>query len=197
MIKAMTASITSEEDIRKLIESDAWMMQALKATEALNLPDWWIGAGFLRNKVWDTLEGNESKPSRDVDLAYFNDQDETAETDWAYDEQMKHDYPFAKWEVRNQARMHYYDDLPKFTSTEEGIAHWVETATCVGVKLVDGELKFLFCYGIDDLINLTARAVSVYDTPERIATFYNRVNKKGWRRRWPHLTVVSQTPESH
>src|SRR6185503_20454597 len=98
-------------------------------------PDWWIGAGFLRNKIWDAIEDKVSKPTRDVDLVYFNAFDVTPETDRAYDERMKRDHPFAEWEIRNQARMHYVDDFPPYTSTADGISHWVETATCVAVRL--------------------------------------------------------------
>jgi len=45
--------IASEQDISKIIEADDWMMDVLRAAEKLQLPDWWIGAGFLRNKIWD------------------------------------------------------------------------------------------------------------------------------------------------
>ena len=31
------------------------MMNVLNEANKLNLPDWVIGAGFLRNKVWDYL----------------------------------------------------------------------------------------------------------------------------------------------
>lgn len=77
-------SIRSKQDIALLIEADAWMMDALQAAERLNLPDWWIGAGFLRNKVWDAIEGKSTEVSHDVDLVYFNSQDTAPETDWQY-----------------------------------------------------------------------------------------------------------------
>lgn len=180
----------TEQDIATLVGSDAWMMRILKAAEELNLPDWWIGAGFLRNRVWDHLEGIEPTPSRDIDLVYFNPNDVAPETDWAYDKAMSKSHPFAEWEIRNQARMHYVDGHQPFTSTAHGISHWVETATCVAVKLQDGELQFLFCYGLDDLVNLIARPVKYFQTPDKISTFHDRVQKKQWRERWPSLTVV-------
>jgi hypothetical protein len=102
----MHMTINSEEDISKLIQADAWMMDVLHAAEKLDLPDWWIGAGFLRNKVWDAIADKQSQQSRDVDLVYFNPTDVTPESDHAYDDKMKHDHSFAEWEIRNQARMH-------------------------------------------------------------------------------------------
>jgi hypothetical protein len=71
----------SEADIAELIHADSWMMDVLRAAETLDLPDWWIGAGFLRNKVWDAIENKVSQPSRDVDLVYFNPADVAPETD--------------------------------------------------------------------------------------------------------------------
>lgn len=142
--------ITSQADITKIIQADPWMMQVLQAAETLDLPDWWIGAGFLRNKVWDAIEGNETP---------------------------------------HQARMHYVNDFEPYTSTEDGIAHWVETATCVAVRLRQGSLEYLFCHGTDDLFGLVARPTVGFRSEELIHIFYDRIEKKGWRQRWPHLKV--------
>lgn len=166
------------------------MMDVLRAAQALNLPDWWIGAGFLRNRVWDAIEEQPSQRTRDVDLVYFNAANTAREIDWSYDERMKCDYPFAEWEVRNQARMHYVNAFPPFTSTADGIAHWVETATCVAVKLAGDELRYLFCYGTDDLYRLIARPTPQFKDPKLIARFHARIAEKKWRERWPDLRVA-------
>ncbi len=181
--------IRSEADITRLIEGNQLMMDVLRAAERLNLRDWWIGAGFLRNPIWNALEGKPIEAARDIDLVYFNQQDVTPETDWAYDEHMNADYPFADWEIRNQARMHYVNGFEPYTSTEDGIAHWVETATCVGVRLQDGQLHYLFCYGTDDLFGLVARPTPQFRTPELLPVFWKRIADKRWRERWPHLRV--------
>ena len=179
----------TEEDIRQLIESDEWMMQVLSAAEILNLPDWWIGAGFLRNKVWNAIENNDSPSNTDVDLVYFDSNDIKPETDWVYDEKMKQDYPFADWQIRNQARMHVINNFEPYTSTADGISNWVETATCTAVKLENGKLIFLFCHGIDDLVNLVARPITRFQINELIDTFNKRIQKKGWQKKWPHLKI--------
>jgi hypothetical protein len=183
--------IKSEDDITKIIMTDSWRMDVLRAAEGLNLTDWWIGAGFLRNLVWDTIEGRSSKPTLDVDLAHFDKQKLAPETDWEYDKKMKHDFPFANWEVRNQARMHYKNDFAPYSSTEDGIAHWVETATGVAVKLEQGKPKYLFCHGTNDLFGLIARPIAQFQTPELIDAFYKRVEDKRWREQWPHLRIVT------
>lgn len=181
--------IKTEDDIRSLIESDPWMMEVLRAAESLNLPDWWIGAGFLRNKVWNAIEGSTSHSNTDVDLVYFNPNEIEPETDWACEDRMKQEYPLADWEVRNQARMHYKNNLKPYTSAADGIAHWVETATCTAVKLVNGRLEFIFCHGIDDLVNLVARPIPMFQGAESIDVFHKRVQEKKWQKKWPHLKV--------
>lgn len=183
--------ITSEQGISELIEKDTWMMNVLNAANTLDLPDWWVGAGFLRNKIWDYLENRESEPTRDVDLVYFNPNDTAPETDWAYDEKLKSEYPYAEWEVRNQARMHYVNNSRPFTSTADAISYWVETATCIAVKLENNKLKYLFCHGTDDLFNLVARPIPFFDNKGKIQTFYGRIEKKQWKQRWPDLRILA------
>jgi len=102
---------------------------------------------------------------------------------------MKHNYPFADWEIRNQARMHVINNFEPYNSTQDGISNWVETATCTAVKLENGKLKLLFCYGIDDLINLVARPIPRFQTTELIDVFNNRIQKKDWQKKWPRLKV--------
>lgn len=181
-------AIKNEDDIKQLVESDEWMMSVLRAAEELNLPDWWIGAGFLRNKVWNAIGGIDTHSDSDIDLVYFNPDDLTPETDWQYDEKMKSDFPAADWEIRNQARIHS-DDNNSYSSTSDGISNWVETATCVAVKLQDGKLKFLFCYGIDDLVNMIVRPIPRLQNDELINIFHDRANRKKWLQRWPNIGI--------
>ena len=182
-------NIGSKDEITEIIRADSFMMEVLKAAELLNLPDWWIGAGFLRNKIWDYIEGNESILPKDVDLVYFDAQNNSKESDWAFSDDMNAKYSFAEWEIRNQARMHYINGFNPFISTEDGISHWVETATCVAVKIDDDRLNYLFCYGTDDLFNLIARPTPYFRKKPLLQEFTNRVEQKKWQQRWPSLKV--------
>lgn len=143
----------------------------------------------MRNAAWNAIEGIHSPPTRDVDLVYFNKDDTQLKTDWAYDEKMKKDYPFAEWEIRNQARMLYVNDIKPYTSAADGIAHWVETATCVAVKLKDGQLSYLFCHGTEDLFGLVARPVPDFESEKLLPVFYQRIEEKRWKEKWPSLRV--------
>jgi len=183
--------IESETQVTRIIQSDDWMMSVLRAAEDLNLPDWWIGAGFLRNKVWDYIEGGERHHSRDIDLVYFDKVNTSSAVDYEYDTLMNKRHFLGEWEIRNQARMHKVGGFEPFSSTADGIAHWPETATAIAVKLEKGKLTYLFCYGTEDLFGLIVGPTEHFDNPEGIQIFRSRVEKKHWADNWEHLKIIN------
>jgi len=69
-------------DTVELIRADAWRMQCLAAVAALDLPDSYVGAGFLRNAIWDLLHEKHARtPLNDVDVVYFDSADVTSGTE--------------------------------------------------------------------------------------------------------------------
>lgn len=182
----------TETDILNLIKSDPWMMKVLKAASSLNLHDWMIGAGFVRNKVWDYLHGytNVEVPTADIDLIYFDASDTREDTEKAYDEQLTKILDI-NWSVKNQARMHIKHDreLP-YANTVEALSEWVETPTCVAVRLEpNGELTLFAPHGVDDLVNLVVRPTPSHR--QDLDTFWGRVNGKHWLEKWPKLKTVT------
>jgi len=179
----------NEMDIIKMVEEDAWMMDVLREAEKLNLPDSMIGAGFLRNRVWDKLHGKKRDDAdiSDIDLVYFDAKD-TQESDKELSQKMK-GVLGADWEIVNQSYTHTWHDREiSYKNTAEAISEWVETPTCVAVTLVDGQPKIIAPHGIDDLVNLIVRPV-----PSRrrdLKLFYHRIESKGWLKKWPKLKIV-------
>ncbi len=49
--------MTSAQEILALVAADAWRMGLLRALREVGPEDAWIGAGFVRNAVWDRLHG--------------------------------------------------------------------------------------------------------------------------------------------
>lgn len=188
----------SEKDILTLIEKDSWMMEILNAVGALHLPDWWIGAGFVRGKVWDHLHDYKTRtPLPDIDVIYFDPKDfkkdemrsESTKMENRYEVELSKLIPDAKWSVTNQARMHVFHkgDNPYNNSTE-ALSRWVETATCIGVSVdQSNKLKLTAPHGIGDLVNLKLRPVS--NTPEGLKTFQERIRVKNWLTLWPKLSA--------
>ena len=156
----------NEQDLIKMIKEDRWMMNVLNEAEKLNLPDWMIGAGFLRNKVWDKLHNfkKEIADTNDIDLVYF-DIKNTEREDKKLSKKMDGRLGL-KWEIVNQSYTHKWHnrEIP-YENTTEALSEWVETPTCVAVTLKEGEPKIIAPYGIDDLVNLIIRPCLLYTSP--------------------------------
>lgn len=188
-----------EKDIITLIKNDEWMMEILRATKSLDLPDWWIGAGFIRGKIWDHLHNYSQKtPPTDIDVIYFDESDfsseetksESTKQEKLYELKLKKLLPEVNWSVTNQARMHIFHNHKPYKSASEGLSNWVETATCIGVRLnKDNNLTLTAPHGIDDLVNLTLRPTP--NSGEPVEKFISRIENKKWLTKWPKLKVVS------
>lgn len=178
-----------------LIRADATLMRALAAVRALGLPDACIGAGAIRNRVWDALHGFTAPSGKaDVDVAFFDAAETRVERDHALDAQLRAAEPDLVWEVVNQAGVHlWYAEAfnyaaPPLAALEDGIASWPEFATCVAARLTaDDRIEIVAPYGLDDLLGLVCRR---NPTLVRPGTYRARVLTKGWRRRWPKLTII-------
>lgn len=175
-------------DILDLVRADGWRMSALRAARTLGLPNWMIGAGFVRSKVWDHLHGitRDGPPPGDIDLIYYDAAALSTAREQRAEAALKSLFP-ADWSVRNQARMHLHNgrDLP-YRSIAEAVADWPETATAVAVTLTEAEaLHLLAPCGIGDLTGLIIRpAGNGLRNPE---IYRRRKLSKGWEKHWPKL----------
>lgn len=188
----------NREDLCNLIQQDPWMMDVLKEAKTLGLPDWWIGAGFVRGKVWDHLHGYTERTSLpDVDVIYFDQFNPTdaeieqiQKDEKAYEKRLKKNKPAINWSVKNQSRMHLFHNHPPYKNSTEALAEWVETATCVGVQLDNQDNIILTApRGIDDLVHLILRPT--LDNIKDPKLFHERINKKQWLTKWPKLKTRS------
>ncbi|MEX1064249.1 MAG: nucleotidyltransferase family protein [Candidatus Paceibacterota bacterium] len=179
----------TEQGILNLISEDDWMMNILRIAENLNLPDWAIGAGFVRNKVWNYLHGYNKKTvdTSDVDLVYYDPNGNDEKDDERLSEQLKKETGIA-WEVVNQFYAHKWNNLAPYMSTEDAISQWPETVTGIGVKLENGSLKLIVPNGIDDLVNLVIRPSPKFI--ENLERVRKRVEEKRWLEKWPKLKFV-------
>src|SRR5476649_826495 len=86
-----------------------WFMRALDAVRTLGLGEWCIGAGAVRNLVWDALhERREPSALADVDVAYFDAADLAPARDHALQARLHARAPELPWEVTNQAGVHQW-----------------------------------------------------------------------------------------
>lgn len=176
-------------DPSELVRADPWRLSVLRAVRALQLADAAVGAGFVRNAVWDRLHGyGEPTVLADVDVLYFDRADTSREREGALERQLAGAMADVPWSVRNQARMHLGNGDAPYADTEDAMRHWLETATCVALRLEDDDrLTVIAPFGTDDLMGLRSRP-----TPrgrERFAAYGARMRDKNWPSRWPLVWV--------
>ena len=172
-------------------------MEILRAVRELDPPDWVVGAGVIRNLVWDALHGNEARTEpADVDVAFLDAADVSRERDRAIERRLHHLVPDVPWEVTNQAGVHlWYESkfghpIAPITSIEDAIGRWPETATAVAVRLDrDDRIGVVAPCGLDDLFGLVLRRNPRQVTPEY---FEMRVRSKRISERWPKVTIVRE-----
>ncbi len=173
----------------QLLVADEFRMNCLLAAQTVNLPDWYLGAGFLRNAIWDHLHHKASMtPLNDVDLVYFDAKNTSQQSERDIEARLTELFPDVDWEVRNQARMHVRHGHQPYTCTTGGIALWVEVPTCVGVRLEhDGIFTFTAPFGLEENWLLT---VKINPNNPRPNVFRQRIREKNWLKNWPELSVI-------
>lgn len=185
-----------EATLQQLIFQNEWVMTILRTVRRSNLPDWLVGAGLIRNLVWDHLHDyRQPTPPRDVDVAFFDAHDLSPERDAAATAQLAMMMPGVDWEATNQASVHlWYEEVfgqavSPFTSTTEAIATWPETATCTAVRLLpDDSLHIVAPFGLEDLFEMILRRNPVRVT---VAQFHHRLREKQIKRKWPLVKIIN------
>lgn len=182
-------------DIAAFIEQQPQMVELLEAVERLGLPDSWIGAGFIRNSVWDALSGNiDPLPLNDVDVIYFDGHDTSKDRDALIEASLSQTNPGIPWSVTNQARMHRRNGDAPYLDTADAIRHWPETATAVAARSINGRVELLVPFGVDDLVGMVIRPTLAF--AERLEIVRERIAAKGWFTRWPGLKVLDMADDS-
>jgi hypothetical protein len=184
------------EELETIIRGSGWFMAVLEAGRDVNPADWWIGAGALRDLVWDGLHGGfEPGMVRDVDLAFFDATDLSSAAESALEHRLCERLPGVPWEAKNQAAVHTWYarrfgfEVEPLRSAAEGVSTWPETATAVGVRLLGNEeMELTAWWGLADLLQGVCRR-----NPRRVSVeeFKRRIEAKNVRTRWPRVRVIS------
>jgi hypothetical protein len=179
--------------IDSIVRTDAEMMMALKVLRQLDLPDGWLSAGYIRNRIWDHLHGYKNQtPPDDVDVVYFDNQNSDKENDISYERLLVDMLSNLPWSVKNQARMHIRDDDLPYTSTGDAISKWPETATAIALALDQHDnLLILAPYGLTDLLNMEVKPTDYFLKHHRRQRYEARIKEKNWQAAWPKLTIFS------
>lgn len=176
--------------VENILIADNYRMDCLYALRTLDLPQGYIGAGFLRNAIWDAQhEFVVPTPLNDVDVIYFDRNTVSTAAERAIKEALQKQCPAAPWQVKNQARMHVQHNHAPYSSCEEALSMWVERETCVAVRLsLNDTFEFLAPFGLSQNMKGT---ISVNPKIPRPEVFSRRVKTKKWLKLWPQLRLVN------
>lgn len=184
--------MSDEQRVADILRADTLRWHVLGLVEALALPDCWIGAGFVRNAIWDHLHQRLPAPltsDMDVDVIWFDPSRAGEQEDRRIEDDLRQAAPEISWSVKNQARMHKRNGDARYRSANDAMRHWPETATAVAARRYGaGQCAISAPYGLADLLALRLRPTPGFRGIRR-ATFDARVASKNWLDIWPKLTL--------
>lgn len=184
------------DELRVVLRSSPWFDGVMRSVRTVGPPDWWIGAGVIRDIVWDTRFGNGFAPERvkDVDVAYFDPANLGPDRDVEVEQLLTDIAPQIRWDAKNQAAVHLWypqrfgRSVPPNASITDAVATWPEYAVCVAVNLTDDEtLQVCAPHGLDDLLDGVWR-----HNPCRASRqeYLRRLDAKSPSARWPSVRVA-------
>jgi hypothetical protein len=178
----------ASSQIRSILRADPLRWHLLDVVRTLDLPDSWIGAGFVRNAVWDHLHQRPpSPPSGDVDVIWYDPSRTDPAEDLKHEAELRAAEPSIAWSVKNQARMHERNGDAPYVSAVEAMRYWPETATAVAARRYGpGHCAIAAPLGLDDLLTLVLRPTPRFSGEKR-SIYESRVRTKGWIAFWPRL----------
>jgi len=178
-------------EIARWVRDDSSRMAILRAVSRLGLPDCWVGAGFVRNLVWDRLHRlDQPTLLNDIDVLYFDPSDLSRSTERTLESRLRRMQPGQPWSVRNQARMHRRNRDAPYGSTCHALTCWAETPTAVAVAVRGAGVAVIAPFGTGDLMGLTVRPTPRFR--HKMAIYRSRMAQKDWPARWPRLTVLER-----
>jgi hypothetical protein len=167
----------------------------LERLPELGLPDAWLVAGCLFQTVWNLRSGQPPEAQiKDYDLFYFDPSDLSETTEARINERVSACFSGQGIEVeaKNQARVHtWYQDYfgfpyPALRSSMDGIARFLVSCTCVGLKPGVSGLEL---YAPNGLAALYQGRLNPNPLCPHLPLFEKKA--KAYQERWSWLKIVS------
>ncbi len=184
--------ISLEERLVQILSNSPWYA-SLRSIRDLQLPQAWVAGGAVRNTVWKELYRDKCQLGiKDLDLVFF-DPASKCEFERSIKEKLEKLHPGWEFDVKNQASFGRWRPWKfSFENSIDGIAHFLHTATAVGVRLTEsGEPEIVAPHGLQDLFSGCIRC-----TPYRHGLEEAESKQKEFLSMCPELTV-SNTDEIH
>jgi hypothetical protein len=176
--------------VHPIISNDPVRWRILGLVRSMRLPDCWVGAGFVRNAVWDHLHGRAASPlTSDVDVLWYDPERVDPSEDRKLETSLRMLDPSVDWSVKNQARMHVRNGDAPYASSADAMRYWPETATAVAVRRNHRDhCEVAAPLGLDDPFGLLLRPTLLFACGKR-QVYEDRIRTKGWLIAWPLLRI--------
>ena len=191
---------TIEEQTKTIIsilKKNKELMTMLDYVEKLNLPNFYIAAGFIYQTIWNYYDNKDLNYGiKDIDIIYYDKDDLSVEKDLAYYQEIKKyvdekgiDYEI---DVSNEARMHLWKKenenkhIDQYKNSEDAIDQWIATVQSIGITKENGEIKIYAPYGLGDIFSKTIRPIKHKGNSKEL---YNR-KVTSWQNRFKDLIIV-------
>ena len=180
--------------LRDVIQKNETVYKVVMNAQKLTNLNYYIGAGCIAQTVWNYQTGNDFMYGiSDIDFVYYDADDlsEQAENEIAKNIVALAGTQEIKIDVKNEARVHLWYkghfgyDISPYTSLESAINTWPTTATSIGVRLENGEIKIYAPFGLNDLFGLIVKANKAQITAD---IYKQKVDK--WKAKWTSLKVI-------
>lgn len=91
-----------EKKLIQAITEHEQLIHDLRRVRNLGLPQCYIGAGYIRNYIWDVLHGYPLRELHsDIDVVYYDTEDMREERDLLLEQQLREQTGNFKWSVKN------------------------------------------------------------------------------------------------
>ncbi len=119
-----------KDELFSIIKEKPLNLKILKAVQDLGLNDCWVGAGFIRNNVWNNLHKIRNIDiDYDIDVVFHFPENISVSYEEELEKKLLAKIPNLKWSVKNQARMHLKNGHKNYVNVSDAISYWPETAT--------------------------------------------------------------------
>ena len=176
------------DELIRMMKTYENLARDLDLVRQLELPHWYIAAGYVRNFVWDQLHGYPSPtPLNDIDVIYYDNANLNEAHEKELEAWLNQKTDSSIWSVKNQARMHLKNGNAPYVSITDAISRWPETVTAVGITLnEDHEIEVIAPYGVQDIFQMKVRRSPLF--PD-IDYYRKRVQSKKWQELWPKIQI--------
>lgn len=174
--------------VMDLLGRSPMVREAVDASVSVDLPNWCIVGGLIRDLAWGKILGREVLP-RDIDLIYFDPTNTAPERDWEIEASLSKlsGLPFR---LNNQARMHRFNSEARYRNIIDAMTKFPTTVSAIGISGSENRTPVAFSiFGYDALFEPVFQITPHFANSGRRNDFSEYLRRNALFDRWPEVPV--------